>query len=176
MKERISALLDGDLDAQAVEPALTSVRASTDVRRQWDTYCLIGDALRGESELDRNLTASVMARLDLEPTVLAPVAMARPEPTGRMLLKRVLPLAASVAGVAAVGWLALPKAPDAAAIQMARISPAQVAAVSAEPNRRDQEPLRAYLFAHQSLANQGAIPAVAPFVRTVAEVSPRGQR
>ncbi|KAA3653700.1 MAG: anti-sigma 24 factor [Proteobacteria bacterium] len=176
MKERISALLDGDLDAQAVEPALTSVRASADARRQWDAYCLIGDALRGEPELDRDLTAGVMARLDLEPTVLAPAAIARPEPAGRMLLKRVLPLAASVAGVAAVGWLALPKTQDATAIQMARMSPAPVAVAAAESGRRDQEPLRAYLFAHQSLANQGAIPAVAPFVRTVAEVSPRGQR
>ena len=37
MKERISALLDGNLDAQAVEPVLNSVGESADARRQWTT-------------------------------------------------------------------------------------------------------------------------------------------
>ncbi|MBT0961390.1 sigma-E factor negative regulatory protein [Denitromonas iodatirespirans] len=179
MKERISALLDGDVDAQAMEPVLGSVRASADVRRQWDRYCLIGDALRGEVDLSQDLTARVMARLEDEPTVLVPVALRRNE-TPRPSWRKLMPLAASVAGVAVVGWLAFPVASDSpantAAIQMARMTPAPMATKVVADDKRDNEPLRAYLFAHQSLSNQGAIPAVAPFVRTVAEVSPGAQR
>ncbi len=176
MKERISALLDGNLDAQAVEPVLSSVGASADVRRQWDEYCLIGDALRGEPELSCDLTARVMASLAQEPTVLAPVATRRPAAALGQSWRKILPLAASVAGVAVVGWLAMPKAADTSAIQMARVAPQPLVTASVSKSRQDREPLRAYLFAHQSLANQGAIPAVAPFVRTVAEVSPGAQR
>jgi sigma-E factor negative regulatory protein RseA len=176
MKERISALLDGDLDAQAVEPVLNSVGESADVRRQWHEYCVIGDALRREPELSCDLTSRVMASLAQEPTVLAPVATRRPaaESTLSASLRKVLPLAASVAGVAVVGWLAMPRSSDTAAIQVATVAPQ--ALVAAEPVRADREPLRAYLFAHQSLANQAAIPAVAPFVRTVADVSGGARR
>lgn len=181
MKERISALLDGDVDAQAMEPVLGSIRASVDCRRQWDHYCMIGDALRGEVDLSRDLTARVMARLEDEPTVLAPLAQRRPDAAPRPSWRKLVPLAASVAGVAAVGWLAFPAGPGSSAntagIQMARMTPAPaVSKVAVDERGRDREPLRAYLFAHQSLANQGAIPAVAPFVRTVAEVSPGTQR
>ncbi|TVO65786.1 sigma-E factor negative regulatory protein [Denitromonas ohlonensis] len=173
MKERISALLDGNLDAQAVEPVLNSVGESADVRRQWDHYCLIGDALRNEPELSCDLSVRVMASLAQEPTVLAPLA-SRPPTSASPLGKswgKLLPLAASVAGVAVVGWLAIPQSTDTSVIQMASVAPQPLMASAVETNRQDREPLRAYLFAHQSLANQGAIPAVAPFVRTVADVS-----
>jgi sigma-E factor negative regulatory protein RseA len=178
MKERISALFDGNFDAQAAEPVLKSVGESADARRQWDHYCLIGDALRREPELSCDLSARVMAGLVQEPTVLAPVSIRPPasDPANEKSWRKLLPLAASVAGVAAVGWLAIPQSTDTSAIQMARMAPQPLVATAVETKRQDREPLRAYLFAHQSLANQGAIPAVAPFVRTVADVSSGAQR
>ena len=176
MKERISATLDGHEDAQGLESVLESIKETQESRDRWRTYCLIGDALRAETALRSDLTAGVMRRLESEPTVLAPTTSVPSRQRTPGIWRKVLPLAASVAGVAAVGWVALQlnqTDADPAVIQVAAKRPAITVAsnpvTSSALNSDDS--LRTYVFAHQSSAGLGAMPGVAPYVRTVAEVS-----
>ena len=43
MKDKVSALLDGDLDEQATRAVFDGLRRDPDLRRDWETYCLIGE-------------------------------------------------------------------------------------------------------------------------------------
>ena len=178
MKERISAVLDGHEDAQGLDSVLESIKETPESRDRWRTYCLIGDALRAETTLRSDLTASVMQRLEAEPTVLAPSTAV---PDGRRTpenWRKILPLAASVMGVAAVGWVALElnrTDTDPAVTQIAaQRAPVTLVSKSVPPAAIDSsDALRTYVFAHQSTVSPGAMPGVAPYVRTVAEV-PQG--
>ncbi len=105
----LSALLDGELEPHELDRTLHAVKHDRALRATWQAYALIGDRLRQESATGRDLTAGVMARIDAEPVVLAP---------GNLQAARaarghhpMLALAASVAGVAVVGWLALAGSP-----------------------------------------------------------------
>jgi sigma-E factor negative regulatory protein RseA len=105
----ISALFDGELEAHEVRAA---IKASLNDADRWRMYGLIGDGLRGDPVDAPDITASVMARIGEEPVVLAPrnlKSRQRPHP--------LLALAASVAGVAVVGWIALTGNPQSPAAE-----------------------------------------------------------
>lgn len=181
MKERISALVDGQLDdVQGGRTAIGSIAQSPDGRATWNVYCTIGDALRDEHALGADLTAAVMGRLEGEPTVLSPVTAVRERQRTQGLWNRALPLAASVMGVAAVGWVALQTNAPAQAPIVAKttIAPAAVQTVSttteAERRAARDTALRAFVLAHQGTA-RGTLPGVAPYVRTVAEMPQASQ-
>ncbi len=72
MKTRISALMDGELEGHEIADTLGELRRSEDLRSEWCDCQLIGAALRDESKLELDVTARVMAALELEPTVIAP--------------------------------------------------------------------------------------------------------
>ena len=46
MKERVSALLDDALDEEASSRLFESIKRDAGLRRDWESYCLIGDVLR----------------------------------------------------------------------------------------------------------------------------------
>lgn len=76
-RERFSALLDGELDANAVTRACVEWRESAELRATWHAYGLIGDALRsddlaGDAARDAGFLAALRARMASEPVVLAP--------------------------------------------------------------------------------------------------------
>ncbi len=180
MKERISAALDGHEDAHGLDSVLASIKEAPESRDSWRTYCLIGDALRAETSLRSDLTAFVMQRLETEPTVLAPTHSVRDHQRKAGHWGKILPLAASVMGVAVVGWVALQlnqNDPAPAPVQLAAEQPAiTLASKTVPPSATDpNDALRTYVFAHQSTATLGAMPSVAPYVRTVAEV-PQGYK
>ena len=155
MTEKLSALMDGELDEVETAAAFARLRTSEDYRQQWSDYHLIGDALRGSARLESDLTARVMEALIDEPVVLAP-----PRSLSRQsALQRTLALAASVAGITLVATLAWSGRPGAVA-QVARIPvEAQV------PLQLTGDNLQAYLVAHQTHAPsaQGA----AHYIKTV---------
>ncbi len=103
MKENVSALLDGALDEMASSRMLESLKRDGGLRRDWEKYCLIGDVLRDEEVLSSDFTMKVMQSLADEPTVLAPVH----NDVGEAWVRHLMPIAASVMGVAAVGWVAM---------------------------------------------------------------------
>ncbi|MGL5304105.1 MAG: RseA family anti-sigma factor [Aeromonas sp.] len=70
-KEQISALMDGDMSDAEV---LNELEKDSDLQDTWGRYHLIGDAMRGDMSvnLQLDLSASIMAALEDEPTILAP--------------------------------------------------------------------------------------------------------
>lgn len=76
-RERLSALIDGELDAQAVAQACAQWRDSTEARTAWHAYHLIGDVLRSDDlasppARDTAFLVALRAKLADEPVVLAP--------------------------------------------------------------------------------------------------------
>lgn len=149
MKPELSALLDGQLDSHEARGVLADLGHNESLRVAWSDYQLIGDVLRREGSLTRDVTARVLDRLADEPVVLAP--QARRQPTWQ---RSIMALAASLAGVAVVGWLAfVPQEHDPLPPPLARAEqrPAKVELASAATGE-----MREYLAAHQTYA--GGLP------------------
>ncbi|MDE2627635.1 MAG: sigma-E factor negative regulatory protein [Burkholderiales bacterium] len=77
--ERLSALVDGELDAAALAQACAHWREGAEVRCAWHAYHLIGDVLRSddlasEPARDAAFIQALRTRLASEPVVLAPRA------------------------------------------------------------------------------------------------------
>lgn len=159
MKEDISAWMDGELSGEQARQLPLQLKRNAELRADWDCYHLIGDAMRDVHGPD--LCAGICARLDAEPTVLAPRRRSKAD----WLHWRPLQMAASVAAVAFVGWMALSGVPQ--------DSP-QIAAIHAPAVKQVAMPAgegaRDYLLAHQRYSPSSAMQGVAPYVRTVAEV------
>jgi sigma-E factor negative regulatory protein RseA len=109
MKQRISDLMDGELDADQCDAALRSLAKDDELRDCWHTYHLIGDCLRGEALAGGAprpvVTEKILARLAEEPTVLAP---RHKSGVGRVggRTRVALALAASVATLSVIGVIA----------------------------------------------------------------------
>ncbi len=178
MKDKISALLDGDLDERACGAVLDSMRHEAGLKSQWDDYCLIGDVLRGENNGSIDFTARVMAGLEAEPTVLAPVRQT--ERREKPFIRALLPIAASVMGVAAVGLVAASLYRQEAPAPQLAAGSAQVQLVNAAGVRPAAapaaDPMREYLLAHQGLSRGGPMPAGVQYIRTVADTSEGADR
>ena len=158
MKETLSAWMDSELNGQQADPLLPQLTRDAELRRNWDCYHLIGDALRGVHGPD--LRARICARLDTEPTVLAPQRRRRPEE----LRWSAMSVAASAAAVAFVGWMALTGTQQ-DSVQVAAVPAAEIKQVAVPAG----EGAKDYLLAHQRYSPSSAMQGVAPYVRTVAE-------
>jgi len=184
MKDRLSMLMDGELDDRGAASALDALGRDAGALQTWRTYHLIGDAMRDCRLLSEGFAARVGERLADEPTVLAPRrAPAEPQPRYRFALSA----AASLAAVALVGWPAfapqktgepvtLAKAPAAAPAlqstpQLASV-PGQAAppAIVPLPNAAND-----YLLAHQGFSPRLDLQGMAPYVRTVSDSSQDGR-
>jgi len=100
--ERLSALVDGELDEQEYQATVVELLAYGENRKTWGRYHLIGDTLKRNlpKGMDYHFSSRVMAALEDEPTVLAP-----PSPVKSSWGQRAagLAVAASVAVVAVLG-------------------------------------------------------------------------
>lgn len=152
--------MDGELEGHEIADTLRAIRRSEELRGEWCDCQLIGAALRGERNLDIDVTARVMAALEQEPTVMAPTAARI-----RAWQRPAMALAASVAGVALVAWLALAPGGDGRtpAGNVGLAAAKQGPAVSQTTPR-----LQEYLVAHQAYAPGGAMVGGARNIRTVA--------
>jgi sigma-E factor negative regulatory protein RseA len=163
MKDRLSALMDGELDDKSAAEVIQALGKDHEAVRAWRTYQLISDAMRQSRVLSEGFTARVAARLAAEPTVLAP--RARPAESRKWFA---LSAAASVAAVALVGWMAFtPQTPVAPVAQApAEANPTIVPLPTAAND---------YLLAHQGFSPRVSLQGMAPYVRTVSEqaVEPR---
>jgi sigma-E factor negative regulatory protein RseA len=162
MNDRISALMDGELDEKSAAQLIEALTRDGEAVRTWRRYHLIGDAMRGGLPLSDGFTERLAQRLAAEPTVLAPRRIRTESPR----LFTVSAAAASVAAVAFVGWMAF--APQTS------VAPAPVAQVQAPveakpvlvplPNAAND-----YLLAHQGFSPRVSLQGMAPYVLTVAE-------
>jgi len=167
VKEKISALMDGELERHEAAGALNGLAQEGEPRDAWRTYHLIGDAMRDTRPLSSSFAARVSERLAKEPTVLAPGRIA-PRPV--ITRWQALSAAASVAAVALVGWVAFGPQQQAAVpvAQQAPVETAQVKQVAPPDAAND------YLLAHQGYSPRNSLQGVAPYVRMVSgETGPR---
>jgi sigma-E factor negative regulatory protein RseA len=172
MKDRISALMDGELDDRSAAEVIEALGRDREALLVWRFYHVISDAMRESRVLSEGFSARLAERLAAEPTVLAPRAAA----AGVQAEKRTwfaLSAAASLAAVALVGWMAFapqpgiaPEAKAPAAQLAADVKPAMVPLPTAAND---------YLLAHQGFSPRVSLQGMAPYVLTVSEpaVEPR---
>lgn len=171
MKSKISALMDGELNSEDVAGTITQLKKTDELRDEWATYHLIGDALR-QSTASIDIVQRVSTRLAAEPTVLAP-----PSPMEHKFKVFALSAAASVAAVAVVGWISLqnmdrpqenlasnkPVLQPAVQTTSGAISIPVAGSVPAPAHIND------YLLAHREFSATPAMHGITPYIRTVAE-------
>ncbi len=169
MSEKISALMDGELEAHEQRGSYAEVAREGEALEAWRVYHLVGDALRDTALLSVGFSARMEAKLAEEPTVLAP----RVPQAGSRPRWRVLPMAASLAAVALVAWVAfapqsgMQRGPE---VALAPAKPPGKPAVEAPaPNVPLPSAAGDYLLAHQAYSPRGNLQGVAPYVRTVSE-------
>lgn len=168
MKDRISMLMDGELDDRGAAQVIDGLCRDREALELWRRYHLIGDAMRDCRLLSEGFAARVGQQLSREPALLAP-RRAAPEPRR---WRFALSAAATCAAIALVGWLAfapqktdepsvaLSKAPVAAPVQLQPAPPAIVPL----PNAAND-----YLLAHQGFSPRLDLQGMAPYVRTVSD-------
>lgn len=178
-KSRVSALMDSELEAREAQASLAALREDEEAHAAWRTYHLISDAIQGRAMLGMRCAHRVASRLEQEPTLVGPLPseVAVPQRTRWFVPSA---LAASLAAVALVGWMAFAPQPRPGPA-MGELARAPVpAAVSPAPPKR-AEPARVpmtvaardYLLAHQAYSPRNSLLGVAPYVRSVsAETAP----
>ena len=70
--ERISAFMDGEAGQAETHHALLRLKQDTESNQIWAAYHLIGDTMRGDPLLRDDFMARFHARMESEPTQLAP--------------------------------------------------------------------------------------------------------
>ena len=173
MKEKISALMDGELADREAAHAIDALQQGDGARDTWRTYHLISDAMRDTRLLSPGFAARVAERLEKEPTVLAPRRAQwdkRAEPRPWYAIPAAA--AAGVAGVSLVGYLAF--APQ----QGGAPATAPIAAAQPEPLKPQIVPLPSgtpdYLLAHQGFSPRVSLQGMAPYARTVSSQANEG--
>ena len=175
MKDRISQLMDGELEGREAGLAIDALRADGDARDAWRAYHMIGDAMQETPPLSEGFSARLSARLAEEPTVLAP-------PRGRPFLERrgwqLLSAAASVAAVAFVLSVAFaPQEGVAPGPQLAQTgAPAVLPADKELAQVAPPDAAGDYLLAHQGYSPRNSLQGMAPYVRTVSTGAREGGR
>lgn len=174
--DRISELMDSELEGSEAQQMLRRLKDDPELRERWDKFHLIGDALRGEPPLSPRFSASLATRLAAEPTVLAPH---RSKSAPERMLTYALSAAASLSAAALVAWVALaPTAPagnQSSIAQRTIVAPAPVepVALASVPS---EGRMNEYLLAHQGFSPSTALQGLAPYIRSVTAVRPADGR
>jgi sigma-E factor negative regulatory protein RseA len=165
MKDRISALMDGELDERSAAEVIDLLGRGGEALQAWRSYHLISDSMRDGRSLSEGFGERLRERLAAEPTVLAPARLA-----GAQRHRLALPVAASAAAVALVAWLALaPQSPpQQLAPQVAQAKPPVAVPLPSSAND--------YLLAHQGFSPRIWLQGVAPYVRTVSDQAQEPRR
>jgi sigma-E factor negative regulatory protein RseA len=158
MSEQISALIDDELSIDDAVRMVNSMQSNKQATEVWSQYHLIGDAMRGSTMLSADFKHNLMQKLELEPTVLAPNA-GQSMPVKIGLVGNKVPakwsIAASVAAVMMVGWVALHEQMQSGnsptPISLAKLESAPVSSVDQLSLVNESIPAE-YLIAHQASA------------------------
>lgn len=163
MKKKLSAILDDAFDEVDLEQVCHALVKTHELRECTRIYPLIGDALRGQSALGVDITSAVMKRLEAEPEIV--VLHKR---RGVRWQRPALTLAASMAGVAMVVWLALPFVRQTAMpAQIAGNAQPAVVAISPSLKPEATRDMREYLIAHQAQSANFQFQGGSEHIRTV---------
>ncbi|MBI4195938.1 MAG: sigma-E factor negative regulatory protein [Betaproteobacteria bacterium] len=174
--DRISALMDGELDEGQARREIGRLREDAELRERWESFHLIGDAMRGERLLSPAMMQRLAERLAHEPIVLAPR-----RGTARKIAAYALSAAASISAVALVGWVALGTNDVGTAREVVRAPaptlvvpvPAPAPQVANVPNDGN---MNEYILAHQGFSPSTALQGVVPYIRSVSSRQPAHNR
>jgi len=168
--DKISELMDGELEGHVCGAQVERLCKDRDLAKRWDQYHLIRDVLRGEGGTRVDLVSSMRARLQAEPTVLAPRRFLE-----TVMARVALPAAAAiaavfVAGVFVGGKLAGPAAPIAQADPPVPNTVALGNAVAPDTFSTKSEPLDGqvaeFILAHTEYSPTSAMQGAASYART----------
>ena len=160
MKDKLSALMDGELDDKSAAELIQALGKDGEALSTWRTYQLISDAMRESRLLSADFTTRFSEQLAKEPTVFAPRAhFAKVQAEQRKWI--VLSAAASVAAVALVAWVAFAPQPEVNTPPVAQEQKPNIVPLPTQAND--------YLLAHQGFSPRNSLQGMAPYVRTVAE-------
>lgn len=195
MKEKLSALVDNELDELDERRVMKALENDTDLRQTWERYHLARSVLHQELEVlvPSGMAAQVTARIESEP---ANVASFRRRKISR--LAGTLAMAASVAAIAVAGvqWfnrpVTMPVPSLATADQSVPVNsvaapgpsltasqPAPDNFIRADTTRWDaeetetQSTLNAFLVEHNEFASSSGIGGMMPYVRVVGYDNPK---
>lgn len=160
MKHDISALMDGELFEDEAEVLLNQLKKNPQAQKEWQTYHLIGDALRQPDHVCKDISASFHERLQSEPTVFAPRRR-----TTQKARYFALSAAASVMALALVAWLSMQAgvepAPRLASVQQQ--NSVRPASFSTSNGVND------YVMAHQEFSPSTDVHGAASYIHSVSE-------
>jgi sigma-E factor negative regulatory protein RseA len=178
-QERLSALVDDQLDRSDIQITLGRLAADAGQQATWSRYHLIGDAMRRETGplVDTSLAERISRGIQDEPVVFAPGSLKRPA------AKWFRP-AAGIAVAASVAALALTVAPQFINPEQGILSPPTVAVNPAPPVQhlyvaedgtrwellgkpKVESRLNSYLVNHQEYAPAGNMKGIMPFATFV---------
>ena len=187
-KQRLSALIDGELDRAGSTASCAAWTADARLRADWHAWHLIGDVLRSEDlasdpRHDRAFCAKLRARLQSEPVVLAPApADSAPRPVARRALPGRWATAGAVAAglVLVVGTFSVLRPGEPTSAQVARADALDVAIPAPPPTDPTPQPvaivvdskvirdaqLERYLEAHKQFAGTSALGVPSAFLRS----------
>lgn len=163
--EKISALMDGELDGHDLHQAMLRLKDTEEAHESWATYHLIGDVMRRDAVMVLNVSQRINAVIANEPAILAPRRLPK---NGRMLTYA-LSVAASISAVAVVGWMAfstnnIMHAP----VEVASTVPVVQAEVESQlVSLPSDGQMNEYLLAHQGVSPSTSLEGVAPYIRTI---------
>lgn len=157
MKQEISALMDGEMFEDQADACLDKLKRHPEAQQDWESYHLIGDALRQPDHICKSFEKSFHERLQAEPTVIAPYSR-----TSQRVRNFALSAVASLMALALVAWLSLQvgtePAPQVASVQQENIS--SVRPVSSQSDD--------YLRAHQEYSPSADVHGAASYIHAVA--------
>lgn len=169
MNEKLSALMDGELDARERDALWKQIAQDPALRAAWERYHILGTALRKDVDVvaASNLAARVARRIEHEPLPFTRYRIGRVPMQHFTKIAGGLALAASVAAVAVLSFKSI-LLPEPA--QMATTAPAteSTAGSATQLAKAAQDSsLNALLVKHNEFSPSGSINGMMPYVRVV---------
>lgn len=174
MKEKLSALVDNEIDELEQRRVLGALAEDAALRRTWDRYHLVRAALRKELEfvVEPGLAERISEKIHM---TSAPAGSASPRAFWRRaaLVSGTVAIAASVAAVAifSLQWMRAPTGTQRLAAQdkppQAQVARAAGAMRWDTTHAEAENALNAYLVEHNEFAANSGFSGMTPYVRVV---------
>ncbi|MBI5783476.1 MAG: sigma-E factor negative regulatory protein [Gammaproteobacteria bacterium] len=177
MNEKLSALVDNELDDLDERRVMAALEKDADLRRTWERYHLVRSALHQELDafIPRDMAERVAARIGTEP---ADTGSFRRQKITRYAGTLAIAASVAVIAIASVQWFSRPASAPVASL--AAVQPAPDNFIRAGTTRWDmkqKEPeaesaLNAFLVEHNEFASSSGIGGMMPYVRVVGYDNP----